>query len=139
MKLKISRWTPTNSWYPRKSTRVGINCLLVFQNSFSFFYSFFKPLKISLKFRLSPALSSCIQFVTNMGQRNFFQVPCSCQTEYSMYMYILYWLRSYVTVGASWKNWPNFSSSAFAIRLNLFHPQPSLFLFGLTLWVSGLT
>ena len=34
---------------------------------------------------------------------------------------------SYVTDGASWI----FSSSSFAIRLNLLHPQPSLFLFGL--------
>ena len=31
------------------------------------------------------------------------------------------------------KNWPIFSSSSFAIRLNLLHPQPSLFLFGLLL------
>ena len=29
------------------------------------------------------------------------------------------------------KNWPIFSSSSFVIRLNLLHPQPSLFLFGL--------
>ena len=36
---------------------MGINCLLVFQKSFSFFYSFFKPLKISLKFTFTPALS----------------------------------------------------------------------------------
>ena len=28
-------------------------------------------------------------------------------------------------------NWPNFLSSPFVIRLNLLHPQPSLFLFGL--------
>ena len=29
------------------------------------------------------------------------------------------------------KNWPIFSSLSFAIHLNLLHPQPSLFLFGL--------
>ena len=34
------------------------------------------------------------------------------------------------------KNWPIFLSLPFAIRLNLLHPQPSLFLFGLSspLW-----
>ena len=35
--------------------------------------------------------------------------------------------------GASWNNWPIFSSSPFAVRFNLLHPQPSLFLFGLLL------
>ena len=42
---------------------------------------------------------------------------------------ILSW--AYVTDGASWKKWPFFSSSPFSIRLNLLHPQPSLFLFDL--------
>ena len=40
---------------------------------------------------------------------------------------------SYVTVGASWKNWLFFSNSPFAICLNPLHPRPSLFLFGLLL------
>ena len=37
--------------------------------------------------------------------------------------------RSYV----SWTNWPILSSLSFAIRFNLLHPQPSLFLFSLLL------
>ena len=35
----------------------GVNCLVVFQNYFSFFYSLFKPLTISFNFMFTPTLT----------------------------------------------------------------------------------
>ena len=49
---------------------MGINCLLVFQKLFSFFYPFFKPLKISLKFRSSPALKTTFQYKVTETSEN---------------------------------------------------------------------
>ena len=57
MKLKISRWTPKESPDKLECSCVDIKCLVVFQKLFYFFYPFFKPLKTSLKFRFTPALS----------------------------------------------------------------------------------
>ena len=58
---------------------MGINCLLVFQKSFSFFYPFLKPLQISLKFGCTPALSRK-KFQENvdwvMRAVFFFAIPC---------------------------------------------------------------
>ena len=59
---------------------VGVNCLVVFQKLFSFFYPLFKPLKILLKFTYTPTLKAgnyiaFLTFTSNLQcQRNFFNV-----------------------------------------------------------------
>ena len=72
MKLKISRWTPKQSPDNLGCSCVEVNCLVVFQNLFSFFYPFFKPLKISLKFTFTPTLihNSPIPPPTNLKSSN---------------------------------------------------------------------
>ena len=56
---KISRWTPKQSPVNLGCSCVGVNCLVVFQKHFSFFYPFFKPLKIFTQTRVETHLNIC--------------------------------------------------------------------------------
>ena len=67
----------------------------------------------------------------------FNNVSCSWSEHYVprrqkyLYRYLVFHLKGIYHGWRILKNWPIFSSLSFAIRLNLLHPRPSLFLFGL--------
>ena len=63
LKLKICRWTPKQSPDNLGCSCVGVNCLVMFQKLFSFFYPFLKPLNISLKFTFTPTLRNMLEYV----------------------------------------------------------------------------
>ena len=63
---------------------MGIICLLVFQKSFSFFYSFFKPLKISLKFTFTTALRQIcmLSFLPKTTGEEYFVMLFYCAADH---------------------------------------------------------
>lgn len=56
--MKISGQTPIQSLLSLGCSCVGVNCLAVLPNQFSFFYPLFKPLKISFNFTLTASFQS---------------------------------------------------------------------------------